>query len=190
MTSYVPGQNEEELNSTLTVISESRDSENPVDAVLAAFWFLYNQESTKTEETLKDCLKRAYWEVIKPTRMSYADFESVLIERALDLMTSARFKADMADKGFDYGSGSGLAWSISYIVASYYVLLGSNVIKRYKRRRNDTPLRLILDDVAGPLIDMIRLVEEASVTYSPVWRLFLYFFPEDEMFDQVLDLLM
>jgi hypothetical protein len=187
VTPCVTGQENEELDSSKTFsVGEKSNEKSPVEMVLAAFWDLFNKEKRQTEKVLKACLKRAYWEVVRPERLSYADLEEALINEALALMTSARFKADMAKIGNDYYSNAE-DWYVAYVIASYFVLSDYETIQKYKRRRKDTPLRSFIDDGDGPLIDMRRLFEEADIAFSPIFGLFWSFFPDEESIDRLLD---
>ena len=159
------------------------DMQETTETLLTAYHWLYDKEENKTPKVKKDCLWRAYWDICRPWDMSYSEFEIRLVIRALELMKSMRFKNDLTRAGIDYVSQPGKYWWVAYIVASHFVLEGSDTVHKYVRHRKDTPLR-VDPDVEDPVVGFERIREGLGLARFE--SLFYSFFPDADSLNEML----
>ncbi len=131
--------------------------ETEIDGVLAAFRELYAAEPIHTIAVKRECFRRAYWEVYQPKYVSFEEVEILLMRRALELMTCTRFKKMLKEVGQDIDEDE-QAWLLGWIIASHFVLLGSERVKKYCRCRKNNPFELDRD-IDEPFFESKRLYE-------------------------------
>ena len=98
-----------------------------------------------------------YWEVYPPKYVSFEEVEILLMRRALELMTCTRFKKMLKEVGQDIDEDE-QAWLLGWIIASHFVLLGSERVKKYCRCRKNNPFELDRD-IDEPFFESKRLYE-------------------------------
>lgn len=137
--------------------SESPATDDEDDGILSAFRELYDSEPVHTLKVKKDCLRRAYWEVYRSDYVTYSKLELTLMQRALELMNSSRFKKMMRAVGADIDEDE-TAWLEGWGLASHFVLYGSETVKRFVRGCKDTPFQMD-DAIDDPFFETTRIKE-------------------------------